>query len=155
MASDARRSLSSSLPQVGPNQVPIFSLATITAIALIFILIGNVNVLGPIVTMPFMVTYACVDYAYFALAMSYDLRARREERLEAGGTRYRSLDHASPQGVPAAKAEKEGRKGPGDLDSLFPERLDNAEPKANGSPDKKTLLGEKIIPTSRYYFFSL
>lgn len=122
--------------------MPIFSLATITAIALVFILIGNVNVLGPIVTMPFMVTYAAVDYAYFALAMSYDMRARREERLEAGGTRYRSLDHASPQSAAPVHGEKVGRKGPGDLDTLFPERLDNAEPKANGSPGKKAVQGD-------------
>jgi hypothetical protein len=43
---------------------------------LLFIFIGDVNSLGPVVTMPFMLTYASVDYAYFILAMSFDWRRK-------------------------------------------------------------------------------
>lgn len=68
--------------QRGPNKVPVFGLIVVTLISLIFILIGQVNTLGPIVTMPFMLTYAAVDYAYFSLAMSYDVKSRREERYQ-------------------------------------------------------------------------
>lgn len=58
---------------------------------MLFILVGNLNALAPIVTMPFLVTYAAVDYAYFKLAMSYDIKqqqklldqARREARHQA------------------------------------------------------------------------
>jgi len=40
----------------------------------LFIFIGDINTLGPVVTIPFLLTYAVVDYAYFVLAMSFDQR---------------------------------------------------------------------------------
>ena len=49
------------------------------------------NTLGPLVTMPFMLTYAAVDYAYFALAMSYDKKKAWESRMQgaaAGSAAY-------------------------------------------------------------------
>ena len=54
----------------GPNRVPINGLLALGSISVVFILIGGVNTLGPVVTMPFMITYAAVDYAFFALTMS-------------------------------------------------------------------------------------
>lgn len=45
----------------------------------------QVNTLGPIVTMPFMLTYALVDYAYFTLAMSFDKRRARDLRFKEAG----------------------------------------------------------------------
>ncbi|XP_071804275.1 solute carrier family 12 member 8-like isoform X2 [Asterias amurensis] len=56
----------------GPNKEPIFASLVVCFVAILFIFIGHVNELGPIVTMPFLVTYAGMDYAYFSLAMSYD-----------------------------------------------------------------------------------
>lgn len=49
----------------------------IAAISLLFIFIGDINTLGPVVTIPFLLTYAAVDYAYFALAMSFDQRKKQ------------------------------------------------------------------------------
>jgi len=43
---------------------------------MLFIFIGDVNTLGPVVTIPFLLTYAAVDYAYFVLAMSFDQRKK-------------------------------------------------------------------------------
>lgn len=52
--------------------MPVLALLVISLIALIFIFIGQVNTLGPIVTMPFMLTYAAVDYSHFVLVLRYN-----------------------------------------------------------------------------------
>ncbi|XP_053391021.1 LOW QUALITY PROTEIN: solute carrier family 12 member 8-like, partial [Mercenaria mercenaria] len=65
----------------GPNKVPIYSLVLITLVVLLFVLVGDVNTLAPIVTTAFMMSYAAVNYAYFALAMSYDRRQARDLRF--------------------------------------------------------------------------
>ena len=62
--------------QHGPNRLPLYGLVAIAAVSLLFIFIGDINTLGPVVTIPFLLTYAAVDYAYFALAMSFDQRKK-------------------------------------------------------------------------------
>ncbi|CAJ0965621.1 unnamed protein product [Ranitomeya imitator] len=42
-----------------------------------FVFIGQVNILAPIVTINFMLTYSAVDYSYFSITMSYDLQRSR------------------------------------------------------------------------------
>lgn len=44
-----------------------------TAISLVFVLLGNLNQLAILSTMPFLITYAFVNYSYVSLAMTYDL----------------------------------------------------------------------------------
>lgn len=66
--------------QRGPNKVPIYSMTVVAIVTIAFILVGDINTLAPIVTMPFLLTYACVDYSYFALAQTFDIQIRREER---------------------------------------------------------------------------
>lgn len=56
--------------------MPVAALCAVAAVSLLFVFIGDVNSLGPVVTMPFMLTYASVDYAYFVLAMSFDWRRK-------------------------------------------------------------------------------
>lgn len=46
-----------------------------------FIFIGQVNVLAPIVTINFMLTYSIIDYSYFSLAMSYKLQVKERRPL--------------------------------------------------------------------------
>ncbi|KAG1670089.1 Solute carrier family 12 member 8 [Nymphon striatum] len=65
----------------GPNKNPIVALAVIAVISLIFIMVGEMNTLGPIVTMPFLLTYAVVDYAYFSLAMTFNMQKKRDARF--------------------------------------------------------------------------
>lgn len=64
--------------QRGPNQEPYAAAVFVAIIAISFIMIGNLNALAPIVTMPFLLTYAAIDYAYFKLAMSYDIRQQQK-----------------------------------------------------------------------------
>ncbi|XP_057655206.1 solute carrier family 12 member 8 isoform X2 [Diorhabda carinulata] len=87
----------------GPNKVPLYSMAVVAVVTFTFIFIGEINTLAPIVTMPFLLTYACIDYAYFALAQSFDIQHQREQRFHR------------PRVQPTISEDS-------DLDMLFPER---------------------------------
>lgn len=67
----------------GANQEPYVASIFVGLIAVILILIGNVNTLAPVVTMPFLMTYAATNYAYFKLVMCVDMR-NRKKLLEEG-----------------------------------------------------------------------
>ncbi|CAH1103374.1 unnamed protein product [Psylliodes chrysocephalus] len=86
----------------GPNKVPLYSMAVVAIVTFAFIFIGEINTLAPIVTMPFLLTYAAIDYAYFALAQTFDIQHQREQRFHRPKVQYSSDDS--------------------DLDRLFPER---------------------------------
>lgn len=64
------------LLQYGPNRLPLYGLVAVAVISMLFIFIGDINTLGPVVAIPFLLTYAAIDYAYFVLAMSFDQRKR-------------------------------------------------------------------------------
>lgn len=68
--------------QKGPNKIPVFAMIVIAVTIIIFTLIGDINMLAPIVTMPFLLTWAAMDYAYFALAQTFDIQHQREERFK-------------------------------------------------------------------------
>lgn len=55
-------------------------MGVVATVTIVFIIVGDINTLAPIVTMPFLLTYACIDYSYFALAQTFDIQNRREER---------------------------------------------------------------------------
>ncbi|WAR17155.1 S12A8-like protein [Mya arenaria] len=121
----------------GPNKVPIYSLVVITLVVLLFILVGDVNSLAPIVTTAFMITYAAVNYAYFALAMSYDRRQERELRYDATkGTDINKshLGYGATDKVTATYKDS-FQSMRTDLDKLFPERLTHHGPQ--GRSDTK------------------
>jgi len=44
-----------------------------------FVFIGQVNVLAPIVTINFMLTYIAVDYSYFSVSLSYNVQQKPDE----------------------------------------------------------------------------
>ncbi|KAK4871857.1 hypothetical protein RN001_015981 [Aquatica leii] len=96
----------------GPNKVPLYALVVVGTVTLIFILTGKINTLAPIVTMPFLLTYACIDYAYFALAQSFDIQHQKEQRFHQ--TRVNNLVIEHEELTPSTDGN--------DLDQLFPER---------------------------------
>ncbi|GBP86819.1 Solute carrier family 12 member 8 [Eumeta japonica] len=91
----------------GPNKVPIYSMVVVAIVTITFIIIGDINNLAPIVTMPFLLTYASIDYSYFALAQTFDLQHRREMRFQGQSPRDTQVYGATGS----------------DLDLLFPERI--------------------------------
>uniref|UniRef100_A0A8C8ZHM9 Solute carrier family 12 member 8 n=1 Tax=Prolemur simus TaxID=1328070 RepID=A0A8C8ZHM9_PROSS len=53
----------------GPNKTPVAAICLTSLVTMAFVLVGQVNVLAPIVTINFMLTYVAVDYSYFSLSM--------------------------------------------------------------------------------------
>ncbi|XP_026251429.2 solute carrier family 12 member 8 isoform X1 [Urocitellus parryii] len=53
----------------GPNRTPVAAICLTSLVTMAFVLVGQVNVLAPIVTINFMLTYVAVDYSYFSLSM--------------------------------------------------------------------------------------
>lgn len=78
-------------------------------------MVGDINTLAPIVTMPFLLTYACIDYSYFALAQTFDIQTKREERyrIQAQSPLYETRSYG-------ATIHNDYQEN--DLDQLFPER---------------------------------
>lgn len=99
----------------GANKVPIYAMGVVASVTIVFILVGDINFLAPIVTMPFLLTYACIDYSYFALAQTFDIQIKRDERfrIQAQSPSYESRRYGS-----TATNENDN-----DLDHLFPERV--------------------------------
>jgi len=67
----------------GPNRVPVYALIVAALVTLLFIWVGQLNTLAPIVTMPFLLTYAAIDYAYFALAQTFNIHEERDQRFKS------------------------------------------------------------------------
>lgn len=65
--------------------MPVISLTVVALTSLLFICVGDVNFLAPIVTMPFLITYIAVDYAYFSLAMTADIKASASANNSTSG----------------------------------------------------------------------
>lgn len=54
-----------------------------------FIFIGQVNVLAPIVTINFMLTYSFIDYSYFSVAMTSQLQTKLKRNTFTSGRKKR------------------------------------------------------------------
>lgn len=100
----------------GPNKVPLNSMGIVAIVIISFIMVGDINVLAPIVTMPFLLTYACIDYSYFALAQTFDIQTKREERfrIQAQSPLYETRNYGA--------TNHQNNYHENDLDVLFPDR---------------------------------
>ncbi|NWV19111.1 S12A8 protein, partial [Origma solitaria] len=63
----------------GPNKTPVAAICLTSLITMAFVFVGQVNVLAPIVTINFMLTYIAVDYSYFSLSLSYNIQQKPDE----------------------------------------------------------------------------
>ncbi|XP_033099425.1 solute carrier family 12 member 8-like isoform X2 [Anneissia japonica] len=146
----------------GPNKEPVIAQLLVCFVAILFIFVGHVNQLGPIVTMPFMLTYAGVDYAYFALAMSYDKKKLEKTQKKMSEKQESFLSHlidknkdeqvVLPNGYGTMKNEEEEEEEEEEeiTNSSSPlrtkEELRSQDEKSDKEPsdtgDKKALLDE-------------
>ncbi|XP_014206157.1 solute carrier family 12 member 8 [Copidosoma floridanum] len=116
----------------GPNKVPLYAMLVVAIVTLSFIMVGQINTLAPIVTMSFLLTYACMDFAYFALAQTFDLRHSREQRFSVQSP---SADRSYGTSDRNVLVEAEN-----DLDSLFPERTRHKNLVRNASIDSNGII---------------
>ncbi|XP_069682932.1 solute carrier family 12 member 8 [Periplaneta americana] len=125
----------------GPNKVPVYAMAVVAVVTLTFILVGKINTLAPIVTMPFLLTYAAIDYSYFALAQTFDIQLRREERFRAQDFQSPTFDTSPRGGYGAVGNHSEAvDKFGSDLDKLFPERTHHKKHGATHSSGTSSLV---------------
>lgn len=65
----------------GPNKTPVAAICLTSLLTMAFIFIGQVNILAPIVTINFMLTYSFIDYSYFSVAMTYQMQTKKSHTL--------------------------------------------------------------------------
>lgn len=123
--------------QRGPNKVPVYAMGVVASVTIAFIVVGDINTLAPIVTMPFLLTYACIDYSYFALAQTFDIVTRREERfrIQAQSPSYESRRYGSTN------------DNDNDLDHLFPERTRHKLATSIAQSDRKVPSKNPLLPS--------
>ncbi|XP_009639154.1 solute carrier family 12 member 8 [Egretta garzetta] len=63
----------------GPNKTPVAAICLTSLITMAFTFTGQVNILAPIVTINFMLTYIAVDYSYFSISLSYNIQQKPDE----------------------------------------------------------------------------
>ncbi|XP_027758456.1 solute carrier family 12 member 8 [Empidonax traillii] len=63
----------------GPNKTPVAAICLTSFITMAFVFIGQVNVLAPIVTINYMLTYTAVDYCYFSVSLSHNIQQKPDE----------------------------------------------------------------------------
>lgn len=98
-----------------------------------FIFIGQVNVLAPIVSINFMLTYSFIDYSYFSVAMTFQLQTKEKKGTLplARGNQRRSTRQSSRPLIETAlpnygsRGESPQSKGTlleftKDMDQIFP-----------------------------------
>ncbi|KAM6934929.1 solute carrier family 12 member 8 [Xenentodon cancila] len=73
----------------GPNRTPVAAICLTTLLTMAFVFIGQVNVLAPIVTINFMLTYSFIDYSYFSVAMTFQLQTKQKNNTLTLGRKKR------------------------------------------------------------------
>nr|DBA19537.1 TPA: hypothetical protein GDO54_015357 [Pyxicephalus adspersus] len=134
----------------GPNKTPVAAIFITGLITMAFVFIGQVNVLAPIVTINFMLTYSAVDYSYFSVTMSYNLQRcyRKLSPANTGPSRPLILDKSTSYGSNGTLLEftkdmdqlfKEGHTGATDHTKTTDKKQKRFNLKKSRKPAKQTL----------------
>ncbi|XP_063458622.1 solute carrier family 12 member 8 isoform X7 [Pan paniscus] len=90
----------------GPNKTPVAAICLTSLVTMAFVFVGQVNVLAPIVTINFMLTYIAVDYSYFSLSMcSCSLTPVPEPVLREGPEGLHCSEHLLLEKAPSYGSE--------------------------------------------------
>ncbi|XP_041663745.1 solute carrier family 12 member 8 isoform X2 [Cheilinus undulatus] len=132
----------------GPNRTPVAAICLTSLLTMAFIFIGRVNVLAPIVSINFMLTYSFIDYSYFSVAMTFKLQTKEKkdplipkQRSRRRSTRQSSMPLMGAS-LPNYGSGGESLQGKGtlleftkDMDQIFP--VSNVDPGAEKTPVKE------------------
>uniref|UniRef100_A0A8C8SNK0 Solute carrier family 12 member 8 n=1 Tax=Pelusios castaneus TaxID=367368 RepID=A0A8C8SNK0_9SAUR len=135
----------------GPNKTPVAAICLTSLITMAFVFVGQVNILAPIVTINFMLTYIVVDYSYFSVSMSYILqqkpeRTQREESRVVNSSQPLTFEKTSrygSDGIIQGRSDGTLLEFTKDMDQLFnPPNKDLGTRKEKEEQDKN--LNQKI-----------
>ncbi|XP_041858581.1 solute carrier family 12 member 8 [Melanotaenia boesemani] len=116
----------------GPNRTPVAAICLTSLLTMAFIFIGQVNILAPIVTINFMLTYSFIDYSYFSVAMTFQFQTKQKKSSILGRrSRRRSKRQSSTplikSTLPSYGSGGESPRGKGtlleftrDMNQIFP-----------------------------------
>ncbi|XP_051715171.2 solute carrier family 12 member 8 isoform X1 [Oryctolagus cuniculus] len=94
----------------GPNKTPVTAICLTSLVTMAFVLVGQVNILAPIVTINFMLTYVAVDYSYFSLSMDRcGLPRGTEPALREGTEAVHCSEHLLLEKAPTYGSEGPAR----------------------------------------------
>ncbi|CAM5147010.1 unnamed protein product [Eretmochelys imbricata] len=135
----------------GRNKTPVAAICLTSLITMAFVFVGQVNILAPIVTINFMLTYIAVDYSYFSVSMSYILqqkpkRTQREESRAVNSSQPLTFEKTSrygSDGIIQSRSDGTLLAFTKDMDQLFkPLNKDPETCKENKERDKN--LNQKV-----------
>ncbi|XP_077584373.1 solute carrier family 12 member 8 [Stigmatopora nigra] len=111
----------------GPNKTPVAAIFLTSLLSMAFVFIGQVNILAPIVTINFMLTYSFIDYSYFCVSMTVKLMEKGKTNQDVGSlqrsTRQPLIETTTPDyGSAGENPERKGTllEFTKDMDRIFP-----------------------------------
>ncbi|XP_016305468.1 solute carrier family 12 member 8-like isoform X4 [Sinocyclocheilus anshuiensis] len=136
----------------GPNKTPEAAICLTSLISMAFIFVGQVNVLAPIVTINFMLTYSIIDYCYFCVVKTHELQVQQRTTLIRRSSSRRSLVSSTHPHYGSSGAISEPVNGTlleftKDMDQIFPSpSTDTADQQRVSLPASKTRGRKSKIP---------
>ncbi|XP_055009161.1 solute carrier family 12 member 8 isoform X2 [Boleophthalmus pectinirostris] len=129
----------------GPNKTPVAAICLTSLLTMAFVLIGQVNILAPIVTINFMLTYSLIDYSFFSVAMTYRLQAKDKNKThfltKQKQCRTTSVGGGSMKNM-SFKEQKDKNKSKVDVKQMlmnsFDLKSDNKTKHSDGQEEEKT-----------------
>ncbi|XP_051997760.1 solute carrier family 12 member 8 isoform X3 [Xyrauchen texanus] len=136
----------------GANKTPVAAICLTSLLSMAFIFIGQVNVLAPIVTINFMLTYSVIDYCYFCVVKSHELQVQQRKTLIRRSSSRRTLVSTTHPHYGSSGAISDPMNGTlleftKDMDQIFPlPSTDSAEEQRVSIPTSKARGRKSKIP---------
>lgn len=136
----------------GANKTPVAAICLTSLISMAFIFVGQVNVLAPIVTINFMLTYSVIDYCYFCVVKSYDIQVQQGKMPIKRSSSSKMLVSSSHPSYGSKGGISDPMNGTlleftKDMNQIFPlPRTDSVEEKRASNPVSKARGRKSKIP---------